>query len=98
LELYPLPLPDALPIWPNLRHTAVFRGRASRQHGLAVLVIGHSCKSRALVVPVVIVGCGHGAAMAALLPQGRQPHNPVRLMKIERSEEHTSELQSLTNL
>src|SRR5262249_59252007 len=87
----PLPLHDALPIWPppaSLRSAALPRGHAPRADLARVLRLPPDTSGR---------GRAGRERRARGRRQGlRRPRAALRPAR--RSEEHTSELQSLTNL
>src|SRR5262249_61784892 len=89
--LLSLPLPDALPI--SLPASASGWQRLWKGFGVAALVIGV-----ALVVGALSGGRDPLRPLAALSGGGAPLQAPVSWQRVARSEEHTSELQSLTNL
>src|SRR5256885_12886522 len=85
-EIYPLPLPDALPICEHLAHSARLPPPPAYRRGKRRA----RCRASPAHSPAARSGLGAGG--------GRRARHPSGICVRPRSEEHTSELQSPCNL
>src|SRR5205823_10524441 len=93
-ELYTLSLHDALPIWPEDQGADVMRpsGRVGRDHHQHLRLADPERSGR------LRLHSDHHLSRHAVLRSGGAAREPAGRLDLHRSEEHTSELQSLAYL